>query len=371
MIVYRYRGAPSLLGFDDPVGEVPILGRTLMDVQNDAFQRVGWTVRDVDSDAELNRETCVTVSENLYMSPEACRRVAERIRSGADSFRLVLEMNSFNQRYVLPLWTEYQSLPLTYVKNGSFPRDDWALPQTIFEHSVRLPRSVTTAPDYHLDTCAEVAGVVENPFQLLWLNIATNLNRTIPLSKRQRGWAKTLVPDFGRLYYFALRSINRIGRGCRIHPTAVLEGVELGDNVTVGAYAVLRLSTIASGCTIEDHASITYSVLGENNLVANGNHVNFCLTYEDVFLIHGPYQFSVYGRQTAVFATINCDTRMDTKTIRMPYRGGFVDSGQPFLGIAYGHGCKISGGNIIYPGRIIPNGTVMEPPYAAKTAAQA
>ena len=86
------------------------------------------------------------------------------------------------------------------------------------------------------------------------------------------------------------------------------------------------------------------------------------MTYDDVFLIHGPYQFSIFGRGSAVFATINGDVRMDQKTIRIEGPDGTIDSRQHLLGVAYGHGAKVAGGNIIPPGRIIPNGFVELPP---------
>ena len=93
-----------------------------------------------------------------------------------------------------------------------------------------------------------------------------------------------------------------------------------------------------------------------------GNHLQFSITYESVFTIHGPYQFSIFGRNTAVFATINCDIRLDEKTIAIPTQNGIVDSQQHLLGIAYGHEAKVGASNIIAAGRIVPNGTILNPP---------
>jgi hypothetical protein len=93
-----------------------------------------------------------------------------------------------------------------------------------------------------------------------------------------------------------------------------------------------------------------------------GNHLQFCLTYPSVFTIHGPYQFSVFGKNTAVFATINCDIRLDEKTIAIPTANGIVDSQQHLLGIAYGHDAKVGASNIIAAGRIVPNNAILNPP---------
>ena len=61
-------------------------------------------------------------------------------------------------------------------------------------------------------------------------------------------------------------------------------------------------------------------------------------------------------------AVLNCDVRLDGQTIRIPTPRGLLDSRQPFLGLAYGHGAKVGAGNSIAPGRILPNGTVLDPP---------
>lgn len=104
---------------------------------------------------------------------------------------------------------------------------------------------------------------------------------------------------------------------------------------------MVRLSILGDNTYVGDSAVVNYSVLGRDNYVMTGNHLQFSLTYESVFTIHGPYQFSIFGRNTAVFATINCDIRLDEKTIAIPTQNGIVDSQQHLLGIAYGHEAKV------------------------------
>ena len=79
-------------------------------------------------------------------------------------------------------------------------------------------------------------------------------------------------------------------------------------------------------------------------------------------MIHGPYQLSVFGEKSSCFAVINCDIRLDQKSIKIPTSKGMIDSRQPLLGIAYGHHSKVGGGNIIAAGRIVPNGSQIAPP---------
>jgi NDP-sugar pyrophosphorylase family protein len=159
-----------------------------------------------------------------------------------------------------------------------------------------------------------------------------------------------------------LRKLNRIGKNCRIHPTAVIEASVIGDNVSIGAYAVVRFSRLGNGCVLSDQVTVINSVLGENNYIANSNFLGFNLLFNNVFLIHGPYQFSVFGNHAAAFAIINCDIRLDQENIKIPTDAGVLDSKQKLLGIAYGHHSKAGGGNIIAAGRIVPNHFKINPP---------
>ena len=59
---------------------------------------------------------------------------------------------------------------------------------------------------------------------------------------------------------------------------------------------------------------------------------------------------------------INCDIRLDEKTIKIPSSKGVIDSDQRILGVAYGHKSKTGGGNIIAAGRIVPNNKIIAPP---------
>ena len=60
------------------------------------------------------------------------------------------------------------------------------------------------------------------------------------------------------------RRIGTEGKNCKIHPTAVIEACEIGDNA-IGPYAVVRASIIGDGAVIEEHAAADLSVLGPDS----------------------------------------------------------------------------------------------------------
>jgi len=363
---YRQQCDRNLFGFGDPCAGVPLLGLSLREQQKRVVAGVDGEIIDVTDESEIEDESYFVFRENTYFTPAVARFMVNHARQDAGSCEFVLEDNRFNQRFVLPpldFADEYGRFGLYYRHRQQPSQKKITIPQQVLPNHSKLPKQLIAEGEYHLDQCESFVASVDTPFHLLQLNMAMNINRNIWLRKMvPEAMAKTMQHLNTRMYFVGLRLTNKKGRGCKIHPTAVLEGVELGDNVTIGAYAVVRLSTIGSGTTIEDQASVIYSVLGENNYIANKNHVAFSLTYDNVFLIHGPYQFSIFGEDSAVFAVINCDVRMDRKTIKIAGADGLIDSRQYLLGVAYGHRAKVAGGNIVAPGRVIPNDHVETPP---------
>lgn len=366
--LYRLRRGTRLFSFDDPILEVPIVGSTLGAQQLRAARSVGAEIVDVESEEEIGDPRFVAFDEDLYFTPRFLRAALTAFESSPHGGQASVARSPFNDSVVLPT----SDVPAKAWRLGLVCRDRRAvrpteevrIAQEIFPgHATGVPAQVVRDTDFRVDLSDCFAAPVTTPFHLLHVNVAVLMSRFVEGRRRWPSWlVERLAAPRSRGYYAALRRRNRVGRGCRIHRTAVLEGVTLGDGVTVGAHAVVRFAHIGSGTTLEDQCSVTLSVLGPNNYVANKNHIAYSLSYEDVFAIHGPYQFSVFGRRSAVFAVIDCDVRLDGQSIAMPTANGVIDSNRHLLGNAYGHDVKIGGGNIIAPGRVVPNGLHLPPP---------
>lgn len=366
MKFFRLQSGRTLYGFGDAIAEIPLLGERLADLQRVAVESTGAELHDVISESDIREDRYVIFDEHVFLSKHAARYIYQRARNASESLQFCLQDNSLNRRFVLPTSTnsnDYLRFPVYYHHGSGGHVVDEFIPQKIHENWSRLPQQIMPGGKYHVDHCDTIIMTLDTPFHLLQANMYMNIDYSRWLRKLAfwpRNEDSPYLNSF--LYYSGMRLLNRVGKGCRIHPTAVLEGAVLGDGVTVGAYAIVRLSHVGNGTVIDDQASVTYSVLGKNNHIANKNHVSFCMTYDDVFLIHGPYQFSVFGKGSSVFATINCDVRMDQRTIRIDGQSGLYDSQQHLLGVAYGHGSRMAGGNIVAPGQIVPNGHTQYPP---------
>ena len=160
--------------------------------------------------------------------------------------------------------------------------------------------------------------------------------------------------------------LNRIGRGCLIHPTAVVEGCMLGDGVYVGAHAVVQGCVLGDGVMVDELASATLSVLAPQARILRRGMVRFSLLQPSA-TGGGSVQLSVLGRDASLLRSAHTfDVDLSARPIRCRGADGTLQrSGLPYLGCCLGHGATVGGGVWVAPGRSIPNGVqVVRPPEA-------
>ncbi|MEQ1504830.1 MAG: hypothetical protein ABMB14_21525, partial [Myxococcota bacterium] len=195
---------------------------------------------------------------------------------------------------------------------------------------------------------------------LLWANTAA-MSMGV---RRVPGWRGAL-----RLLWAVIRarSINRwkvlarlstVGRGCDIHPTAVVEASTLGDNVTVGPYARVLFSTIGDGANVLSGAEVEACTIGAGATVGQRCGLRLCVIYPEAMASQSQMQACILGRRTVtVLGSYSIDLNFD-REIRVPLDGMLQSTGTRFLGSAYGHDCRIGTGVWLASGRSVPNGTV-------------
>jgi len=155
----------------------------------------------------------------------------------------------------------------------------------------------------------------------------------------------------------------QVGKNCEIDPTAIIQGpAVIGDNVTIGAGAVvgnciigdnvnisqgcqLMLSVVGSGSFLPFRAALFESVLMENCIVAQ----NTCL------------QMCVVGRGSFIGAgnTFTDFNLVSKKQLRSHFAGGLEETGLSVLGGAVGHNVRIGSGMIVFPARMIESDVVL------------
>lgn len=157
--------------------------------------------------------------------------------------------------------------------------------------------------------------------------------------------------------------VVKVGKDCNIDPTAVIHGyTTIGDNVTIGAGAVidnciigdnvtvsqgcqLMLSVVGDGCFLPFRAALFMTTLMENTSVAQNACLQVCVVGRDSFIGAGNTftDFNILGGPLRTFTNA----------------GELADTNLLVLGGCVGHHCRISSGNIIYAARSIESDVVL------------
>jgi len=155
----------------------------------------------------------------------------------------------------------------------------------------------------------------------------------------------------------------KIGKNCVIDPHAVIHGpTTIGDNVTIGAGAVIENCIIGSNVNISQDCQLMLSVIGDGTFLPFRAAL-FMTTIMDNSMIaqNTCLQMCVVGRNTFIGAG---STFTDYNLIPAPIKAmdghdQLRPSNRPVLGGAVGHNCRIGAGMIVYPARMIESDVVL------------
>lgn len=154
-----------------------------------------------------------------------------------------------------------------------------------------------------------------------------------------------------------LRRMNRIGRNCRIHPSAILEGCVVGDGVEIGPYCYLRASWIGAGVTLRELSSVKASVIEEGAYLMRCDVFNSVIGASCLIVTDMIYNCWIGAGTFIGGGSGFSDFNATRGSIEMQLPEGKVDSGMKLLGSAVGEDCFIGAGLLFRPGLAIPAGT--------------
>jgi UDP-N-acetylglucosamine diphosphorylase / glucose-1-phosphate thymidylyltransferase / UDP-N-acetylgalactosamine diphosphorylase / glucosamine-1-phosphate N-acetyltransferase / galactosamine-1-phosphate N-acetyltransferase len=157
----------------------------------------------------------------------------------------------------------------------------------------------------------------------------------------------------------------RVGKNTNIDPSAVIHGMTtIGDNVTIGAGAVidnciignnvnvsqgcqLMLSVVSDGCFLPFRSALFMTTLMENTMVAQNSCLQLCVVGRDSFIGAGTTftDFNVLGGPL--------------RTLSQSQASELAETHQLVLGGCVGHHCRLSSGLIIYPARTVESDVVL------------
>jgi len=158
-------------------------------------------------------------------------------------------------------------------------------------------------------------------------------------------------------------SVVQIGRNCTIDPSAVIHGPStIGDNVTIGAGAVIENCVIGDNVNIGQGCQLMLSVVGDGAFLPFRASL-FMTTFMDNSMVaqNTCLQMCVVGRNTFIGAG---STFTDYNLLPSPIRAQdgsmrLSVANRPVLGGCVGHNCRLGAGMIIMPARMIESDVVL------------
>lgn len=369
MNVYVVKTNKRIYPFMDKTPELLISNKTLADLQEENIRYAGCKLVKVDRFEDIeDKAPHIVFYDNLCISAQAIRLIIKEASGRKEGFVCAVDDSYYIDSY---LWHLDKGISGVVPLQLYFVVEKGVLPEKIqiihfeckkFERERMPPHMESDGKGFDIPLTNVIMIPIENWVNLWQANMGmlmllayqlefTRLCRRSVALIRARGSRKRAP-----LY------LNKIGKNCDIHPSAVIEASIIGNNVHIGANAVVRLCVIADNAYISDQALLRVCNIGHGSYIANNNNVAFSVTYSDSFLISGPYQFSIFGKECAIMHCIDCDCRLDGHNIRADTGGGIlIDTKQKYLGSCYGHRARVGAGTISAPGSAVPNNVWINP----------
>lgn len=155
----------------------------------------------------------------------------------------------------------------------------------------------------------------------------------------------------------------QVGKNCSIDPTAVIHGpTTIGNNVTVGAGAVIENCVVGDNVNIGQGCQLMLSVVGDGTFLPFRASLFMTSVFDNSMIAQNTcLQMCVVGRNTFIGAG---NTFTDYNLIPAPLKardaaGELKPSNRPVLGSCVGHNCRIGSGMIFYPARTIESDVLL------------
>jgi carbonic anhydrase/acetyltransferase-like protein (isoleucine patch superfamily) len=155
----------------------------------------------------------------------------------------------------------------------------------------------------------------------------------------------------------------QVGKNCVIDPRAVIHGpTTIGDNVTVGAGAVIENCIIGNNVNVSQDVQLMLSVVGDGTFLPF-RAAMFMTTIMDNSMVaqNTCLQMCVIGRNTFIGAgsTFTDYNLIPAQIKALDGNGELKPSNRPVMGGCVGHNCRIGAGMLVYPARTIESDVVL------------
>jgi hypothetical protein len=341
--------------FGDPPRDVRIQNRPLADWQADMIEKAGFKC--IDS----VEPPCLQVPDTLFTTGQVLRRFVDTA-AGRNAV-LVLQDSVFARRttpvqpFVVRCNLGFRFDTVRFISGGDEPPVE--VPSDPEERLVHIPVPASLAGQTKIEFSLPRHPVItlHHWVHILWANEAAGgmLARNTPAAElaRRGVWAFLRTLSLNR--WKLLGKINDVGRGCDIHPSAVIEGSTLEDGASVGPFARVLFSRIGRNAVVMAGAQVEASVVGEGATVCQHTTVRLCVLYPGAVAGQRLMQMCILGHDVVtVEGAWSIDLNLE-RDCRVPLDGLLHSTGTRFLGSAFGHRSRVGTGFWLAHGRMIPN----------------
>ena len=374
MRVYILSTDVKIEPFNDPAREMLFLDRTLAELQKDLFRRSGMEPVVVDDISEISDREYFLTRDNVFVSEFLWSKFRKGVMKVGRSVSLSLEKNSFTE-----LTAFLQELPeriddgrgselvrynLHYIKDPKNPADPTtsceplAVKPWLWTKTLKLSDEYETMPDLHVPITLDVIIEVGCWVHVWMANLFSLPLRWVEIVKGRPLRSVLRLLAARPLTAWDLRkAATHRGRGARIHPSAVVEGSILGDNVSIGANSTVTASYLGDGVRVQENSILLGSVVMKEGFVTKRGVCNFSVLYPGAQA--STVQASFLGRKARAMGLARITDMKVRGTIPIVHRGELSDTGLNFLGGCLGHRSSLVGRVILAHGRALPNDLVI------------
>ena len=319
--------SPLVEPFNDSPGDIPIANTALSIWQSKCFEALD--LERIDTYAP----PCLVIPENCFVTEGALTQFLE----GANGRNAVLVLGHSRfardstpvQRDVSKVEDGWKFNRIRYVQQeGQSPVDVVVDPDEV-KLDLPMNNPYLDQDKIELGIARHAVMQLDHWVHILWVNqIAGGL---VALSTPKWLWVLRAVWAILRTFSFnkwkILSAMNVIGKGCDIHPTAVIEGSTLGKNVTVGPYARVLMSHLDDGAVVMAGAQVEFATIGAKSMVSEHSVLRFSVLYPEAVASQYLMQQCVLGRGTVTTGgAFTMDLNFDHE-IRVPLDGKLHSTG--------------------------------------------
>lgn len=339
--------------FGDAVGATPIGNRRLDERLAEAIAGAGLTPID------RLEPPCLVVPDTLWCTAGALRQFIDKA-AGRDAVLVAqtcrfIEATAKVQPDVHPVEGGVRFDKIRLVIDGAEPVE---VAIDLDEEPVdlgSLPYVSDQSMPFGLPR--DVVMTMHHWVHILWANLfvgAVDMRNTPKWRLLTKGaWAA--LRAFSLNKWKVMGKFNTIGKGCDIHPTAVVEASTLGDGVVVGPFARVIASNLGDGAQVWPYGLVEVCTMGPRSVVTEHSTLRFSVLYPEAVVGQYLMQMCVLGEKVLTTgAGFTMDLNFD-RSVRVPLDGALHDTGSPFLGAAFGHRSRIGTGFWLASGRMVPN----------------